>query len=404
MVLPNPSISIVPVVGDPDFPALDSNNVSNLVGPAAANKQPNVLATRTVTDRDRINKLIENMNDISQGEAGTTERYLRRDGSLSMLADLSVGTKKVVNMAAGTAGTDAVNLSQLGTTLASYLLRNGTLAMTGALNMGTNKITALVAGTAGTDAVNVAQLGTLLGGYLLRNGTQPMTGALAMGTNKITGLVDGVAANDAVTVGQVPALAGTGSFAGFDILTTPGAGVWVVPAGVTQIEVQMWGGGGGSGRSFVFGAISGCGGSGGFARAVFTGLTPLANLNYFVGGGGGSGAAGAKTWFDNLGTSLQTILFANGGGFGAQSAAPSGGAGGTAGGTAANIEAITGQTGLNDFGGGSAPRGGRGGASQLLGAAGAGEAGKAPGGGSGGANGAFGNGGGGGQIIVFYYT
>lgn len=69
--------------------------------------------------------------------------------------------------------------------------------------------------------------------------------------------------------------------------TALGAGTWVVPAGVTQIDVQVWGGGGGNinisptpgPAQFVQGN------SGAHVRAVLA-VVPGETLTYFIGAGG----------------------------------------------------------------------------------------------------------------------
>lgn len=69
--------------------------------------------------------------------------------------------------------------------------------------------------------------------------------------------------------------------------------VWQVPAGVTEIDVLMVGGGGGTGRpidGFEFGLPMAFAGGGGGGIVVLNGLavTPLENLNIDVGAGGSS--------------------------------------------------------------------------------------------------------------------
>lgn len=69
--------------------------------------------------------------------------------------------------------------------------------------------------------------------------------------------------------------------------TALGAGNWVVPAGVTEIDVQVWGGGGGNiNISPTPGpALYIQGNSGAHVRAVL-GVVPGETLTYFVGAGG----------------------------------------------------------------------------------------------------------------------
>ena len=91
------------------------------------------------------------------------------------------------------------------------------------------------------------------------------------------------------------------------IITTPGAGTWTVPAGITTAVVEMVGGGGG-GAWTVSNPLFG-GGSGAYQVYWLTGLIPgaLMNLNVGAGGPGGTagstpGASGTRTWFGTTGT------------------------------------------------------------------------------------------------------
>ena len=75
---------------------------------------------------------------------------------------------------------------------------------------------------------------------------------------------------------------------GVAVFNTPGAFSFTVPAGVTAIEVELWGGGSGSWASTT--TIAGGGGSGGgFARKRITGLMPGAVIVGTIGGGGSAG-------------------------------------------------------------------------------------------------------------------
>lgn len=74
---------------------------------------------------------------------------------------------------------------------------------------------------------------------------------------------------------------------GTQSLTT--AGNFIVPTGVTQVEVEVWGGGAGSFASVAgtsVGIGSGGGSGGGYARKRVTGLTPGQSVPVVVGAGG----------------------------------------------------------------------------------------------------------------------
>lgn len=91
---------------------------------------------------------------------------------------------------------------------------------------------------------------------------------------------------------------------GTQSFTTPGS--YVVPAGVTQLEVELWGGGAGSFAS-VSGLPSGGGSGGGYAKRRITGLTPGQVIQVTVGSGGAAGttsggaaAAGSTSTFGSF--------------------------------------------------------------------------------------------------------
>lgn len=76
------------------------------------------------------------------------------------------------------------------------------------------------------------------------------------------------------------------SYKNFESFRTLGAATWTVPAGVTNILIEITGGGAG-------GIIHGGGGGGGYIMAQFT-VTPGEVLNYTV-GAGSAGAAGGNS-------------------------------------------------------------------------------------------------------------
>lgn len=182
------------------------------------------------------------------------------------------------------------------------------------------------------------------------------------------------------------------------VFDTPGSGTWVVPCGVTEIEVQVWGAGGAGGGSTGNNRSGGGGGSGCYGFYTIT-VTAGHVFNYIV-GAGGTGVVGD----DGLnGESSEFGANTVGGGFGGIKDDFTSGNGCNTGPVDGN-DGIDG-TGDNGGNGGDAPNGGAGGigTTTITGGDGA-----SPGGGGGGSYGKSGNtdgtggAGGDGQIIIFY--
>jgi hypothetical protein len=143
------------------------------------------------------------------------------------------------------------------------------------------------------------------------------------------------------------------STAGVDIITA--SGTYTIPAGVTEITVEAWGGGGGGGD----GANTGGGGGGGgaYASKTFT-VTPLDDYTVTIGAGGSRATTSVGAGGTGGDTSFGTDVIAKGGagGSGANSANAAGGAGGSGAGSTGTTtySGGNGGTGLNagDLGGG----------------------------------------------------
>lgn len=159
-------------------------------------------------------------------------------------------------------------------------------------------------------------------------------------------------------------------------------GNWTVPAGVSSIDVELWGGGGGGGGSGSGGGTSGGGGAGGYARGIFA-VTPGQVIACTIGAAGtGGGAGGAGSGGGT--TSFGAMLSATGGGGGQPNPSGNSGSGGTGTGGTINVTSASGSTGaasnVQGGAGATAAFGGGGGG----GAQGAAGAGAIPGGGGGG--------------------
>jgi hypothetical protein len=137
---------------------------------------------------------------------------------------------------------------------------------------------------------------------------------------------------------------------------------FTVPAGVTQVEVELWGGGSGSFAS-ASGVPSGGGSGGGYARKRVTGLQPGQTVFVSVGPGGTAGTAALAPGGGGT-SSFGPYVSATGGALAASSslAAPQSGATPAGSGVGGDLNATgsAGQAGLLATGGigGAAPLGG----------------------------------------------
>ncbi|WP_281298411.1 choice-of-anchor D domain-containing protein [Flavobacterium limnophilum] len=94
--------------------------------------------------------------------------------------------------------------------------------------------------------------------------------------------------------------------------TPGGTEIFTVPADVTSVTVEVWGGGGTGGSRTSASSAGGGGGGGAYSRSVLS-VTGGTNINYFVGAGaaavtGTNGLAGQDSWF-----SSNTTVMAKGG-------------------------------------------------------------------------------------------
>lgn len=168
---------------------------------------------------------------------------------------------------------------------------------------------------------------------------------------------------------------------------TAGTSTFTVPAGVTNITVQVWGAGGGGGAGSGGSGPGGDGGGGGYSKAVLS-VTPSESLTILVGTGGLSAQAlsdgGNGGGYSAVRRGGTFLLQAGGGGGGAGNRGSGGSDHGGAGG---GVNGLNGTAGTGGGGGrGTATAGGAGGTAGTGGGAGA--AGIANAGGNGGGSGA----------------
>lgn len=192
--------------------------------------------------------------------------------------------------------------------------------------------------------------------------------------------------------------------------TSSGTQTFVVPAGVTSITAQVWGGGGrGGDRAGLLGlgtAGGGAGGGGAYSTQTFA-VTPGQVLTLNVGNGSNNASAGGDSWVSTSPSVGSAVVLAKGGnsvgrndtngatggsaaagigstkyngGNGSNSISNDGGGGGSSAGTA-----TSGNNAVNTSNGAAAPAGGGNGGNGRTSGSGDGNGGSFPGGGGGGA-------------------
>ncbi len=179
-------------------------------------------------------------------------------------------------------------------------------------------------------------------------------------------------------------------------------GNFFVPAEITEITVEVWGGGGRGGS----GATGAGGGGGAYSTGTNVAVSPGETLAVTVGAGGNSDSPDGGNSYITKNPGGASLLYANGG------LAASGSSLGTGGEKDSRYDGVNGNPGLSASGtsggnggkGGSAS-GGNGGLGKTTIGAGNGRAGRAPGGGGGGTNDSNSHGGNGGNgLVVIKYS
>ena len=282
----------------------------------------------------------------------------------------------------------------------------GSFTISSATNGNTQSVVTWPASTGA--ASYTLKYGTSTGSY----GTTVSTTATSPAT--VTGLTNGTTYYFMVTAVN----AGGSTNATSEITATPtagsttfatynsGSGNFTVPAGVTAVTIEVWGGGGGGGGGDGgAGQKNGAGGGGGGGYTIKNNLTvtPGQTIAYVVGAGGGGGSNGGINGPAGATSSVSGTYIANGGlggAAGANTNIVAGGAGGTASGGDTNTTGTAGSSNdtFNDGGaGGAGAHGGAGGAMNAGG--GDGNVGSAPGGGGcGGGKNSLGAAGGAGRV------
>lgn len=140
-----------------------------------------------------------------------------------------------------------------------------------------------------------------------------------------------------------------------ETFTSTAQSPWTCPAGVSSVQVELWGGGGGGGQRTANG-VSGGGGGGAYSRVTSYAVTP-GNQYYFTIGTGGSGGSTGKNGGDTIWISSGVGLAK--GGTGGTNNASTGGAGGSAAASVGNTKFSggSGATATSGSGGGGSAAG-----------------------------------------------
>jgi hypothetical protein len=175
----------------------------------------------------------------------------------------------------------------------------------------------------------------------------------------------------AVWNNRIYVIGGVNGTAGSNSYSTAGTFNFVVPTGITSVNVKTWGAGGGGGAAGSSGN-GGNGGGGGYINSTLT-VTPGETLTITIGGGGGGGTShsggngGGGGGYSSISRSTTKLVIAaggagGGGGGGQNSFWENGGAGGAGGGTSGSDGTASsnagGGGGATQSAGGSAGTGG----------------------------------------------
>ncbi len=180
--------------------------------------------------------------------------------------------------------------------------------------------------------------------------------SVAYGQTQITAASIALTPNAPFLLWKLPSLRpGFGS----GVQSFQSSGNFVVPVGVTQVEVELWGGGSGSFAS-VPGLSSGGGSGGGYAKKLVVNLTPGQTIPVTVGTGGAGGTTGGAAASSGSTSSFGQFASATGGSLNylATTATPGNGATppGVGVGGDVNLWGSAGQAGIQNQGGmGGAP-------------------------------------------------
>lgn len=276
--------------------------------------------------------------------------------TVTLPASPAAGDQVVVVDSAGTWATNNLTIGRNGSTiegLAENLVCNISGVSVQLIYSGTTWDVYVQAGGAGASVISVAGGGTgaatFTGSYLLKgNGTSPITSSVIYDNGTNVGVGTATPGSKFTTAGIIESTTGgfkfpdattqTSAATAVNVQEFTSSGTWTKPSGASFVLVEIWGAGGG-GSSGTRGASGtdrngGCGGGGGSYNYRLFKASDLASSATITIGAGGTGGA-AVTTNSTAGssgtnggtTSFGTIMYAYGGGFGADNLATGFGAG-----------------------------------------------------------------------------
>jgi microcystin-dependent protein len=246
---------------------------------------------------------------LQRGGSGVAS-YMK--GDLDMKDPGASTGSKIINLADGTAATDAVNKGQLDTlstaitiaqtTIANAVLRDGSVAMTANLDLGGYRLNNCADPVLDTDISTKGYVDTqaalVTGTYLRLDGTNAMAGNLNMGAFAITNCGLPTASTDAVTIEYMSQqLAGLGAAPVGSVAFWPGDDTFA-PSGWVFCDGHAYptaAGGGYASLYTIIGTTFGTGSAGTFKVPDFRGRVACGTDAF-----GGNGSAGVISSHTNL--------------------------------------------------------------------------------------------------------
>ncbi|CAH3171137.1 unnamed protein product, partial [Porites lobata] len=179
---------------------LDRNGSRTMIGNLSMNNNKIIkVGTPTANDDAATKKYVDDKSNY------VDNTFLDRDGSYPMKGNLNMANNRIFNLPAPNGGNQPTPLAF---TDLKYVARDGSSTMTNNLNIDNKKIINLRPPTSDTDGANKKYVDDNVGGidlndYLEKDGTVTMTGNLNVGNNKIINLSDPTTDQEAANRGWV---------------------------------------------------------------------------------------------------------------------------------------------------------------------------------------------------------